>query len=75
MVKTPEVMDYQARQTARGIDIAVVADRPFDQARLGERLRTAMAEAGLADPTVALRAVPCLERQSGTGKLRRFIPL
>jgi phenylacetate-CoA ligase len=75
MVKTPAVAEYQVRQTARGIDVAVVADGRLDPAWLGERLRVALADAGLADPVIGVRAVPSLQRQPGTGKLRRFVPL
>jgi phenylacetate-coenzyme A ligase PaaK-like adenylate-forming protein len=75
MVKTPAVTEYQVRQTPRGIDVTVVAEGELDQARLAERLRVALAEAGLADPVIGVDAVQSLERQPGTGKLRRFVPL
>jgi phenylacetate-CoA ligase len=75
MVKTPAVTDYQVRQTSRGIDVALVADGSLDPAWLCDRLREALADAGLESPTVTARVVPALERQPGTGKLRRFVPL
>jgi phenylacetate-CoA ligase len=75
MVKTPEIADYQVHQTPSGIDVAVVADAPFDRARLGERLCGALCAAGLEQPTVEVRTVHALERRPETGKLRRFIPL
>ena len=74
MVKTPEVMDYQVRQTALGVELAVVAERPFDHLHRRERLRAALEDAGLPDPVVGIRAVRDLKRTPGTGKLRRFIP-
>jgi len=75
LVKTPEIADYQVRQTATGIDVAVVADGCVDRERLGERLRSALREAGLADPTVTTRTVAALERNPATGKVRRFVPV
>jgi phenylacetate-coenzyme A ligase PaaK-like adenylate-forming protein len=74
LVKTPEVTDYQVRQTARGMHLALVTEGELDRARLCERLRAALRAAGLEDPTVTAQTVPHLERQPGTGKLRRFIP-
>jgi phenylacetate-CoA ligase len=41
MVKTPEIADYQVRQTASGIDVAVVVHARLDRQHLGERLRGA----------------------------------
>jgi phenylacetate-CoA ligase len=75
MVKTPEVVDYQVRQTAAGIDVSVVAEGALDRDRLRERLRTALGEAGLTDAVVEIRPTSSLERQAETGKLRRFVPL
>jgi hypothetical protein len=75
MVKTPEVMDYKVRQTALGVELEVVVEKPLDRVRLRERLRAALKDAGLADPVVGVQAVPDLERAPGTGKLRRFVPL
>jgi len=75
MVKTPEVMDYQVRQTPRGIELAVLVEGPLDHISLCERLRAALKEAGLCDPVVGIRAVADLDRSRGTGKLRRFLPL
>jgi phenylacetate-CoA ligase len=75
MVKTPEIADYQVRQTVSGIDVDVVANARLDRQRLGERLRGALTSAGLERATVGVRTVPALERRPGTGKLRRFVPL
>lgn len=75
LVKTPEVVDYQVRQTVAGVDVAVVAETALDAARLRERLRTALSEAGLTAAAVDVRPVGSLERQKETGKFRRFVPL
>jgi phenylacetate-coenzyme A ligase PaaK-like adenylate-forming protein len=73
LVKTPAVGDYQVRQTARGIDVRVLPAGTLDVERLRRELRAALAAAGLADPEVAVRSVPALERHPETGKLRRFV--
>ena len=75
MVRTPAALEYQVRQTGRGIDIAVVASGPFDQTALGAALQQSLQAAGLADPQVHIRQVPDIARHPETGKARRFIPL
>ena len=64
LVATAAVLDYQVRQTRRGIEV---------DART--RLTSALATAGLRDPKVDVRVVDDLERNAATGKLRRFLPL
>ncbi len=51
----------------------VLPERESDLAPLGERLRTALARTGLADPDVTVEAVAALPRHPETGKLRRVI--
>jgi phenylacetate-coenzyme A ligase PaaK-like adenylate-forming protein len=77
LVKTPQVVEYQVRQTRRGIDLAVVVNDRLDEAELGSRLRSSLTGAGLPDPQVDIRAVDPsdIERHPATGKTRRFIPL
>jgi phenylacetate-CoA ligase len=74
MVRTPAVLEYQARQTSCGIDIAVVASGPLNQAALAAALERSMHGAGLPDPQVHVRQVPDIARHPQTGKARRFIP-
>lgn len=73
LVKTPEVSDYQVRQTVRGIEVTAQADAALEIDALRRELITSLAAAGLRDPEVIVRAVPVLERHEDTGKLRRFI--
>jgi phenylacetate-CoA ligase len=73
MVKEPRVTDYQVRQTARGIDVALLATEPFALEPLCTALRGALQEAGIRDPEVGARHVAALERNPETGKVRRFI--
>ena len=75
MVRTPAALEYQARQTSRGIDIAVVTGGPLDHAALAAALAQSLRTAGLPDPQVHLRQVPDIARHPETGKARRFIPL
>ena len=75
MVRTPAALEYQVRQTGRGIDIAVVASGPFDPTALAAALEQSLRAAGLPDPQVHIRQVPDIARHPETGKARRFIPL
>ena len=75
MVRTPAALEYQVRQTSRGIDIDVVASGPVDHAALAAALAHSLRAAGLPDPQVRLRQVPDIARHPETGKARRFIPL
>ncbi len=75
MVRSPETLDYQVRQTPRGIDVDALAVVSVDRDRLASQLVAALAEAGLHDPVVTLRIVDHLERLPDTGKIRRFVPL
>ena len=74
MVRTPAALEYQVRQTSRGIDIAVVAGGQLDHAALGAWLEHSLRSAGLPDPQVRVRQVPDIGRHPETGKARRFIP-
>jgi phenylacetate-CoA ligase len=74
MVRTPAALEYQVRQTNRGIDIAVVPSGPLDRAALAAALSRSLAAAGLTDPQVRVREVPDITRHPQTGKARRFIP-
>ncbi len=75
MVRTPAALEYQVRQTSDGIDVAVVASGPLDQAALAAALADSLRAAGLPGPQVHLRQVPDITRHPQTGKARRFIPL
>jgi hypothetical protein len=74
-VRSPEVLDYQMRQTRDGIDVRAVAMSAVDLDDVRMRLVTALARAGLTDPQVAVQLVDALDRNPETAKVRRFIPL
>ena len=73
MVKTPNAVEYQVRQTDRGIDVAVVADGALDHAALTSALEHSLRAAGLDDPCVRVHGVAVIARHPQTGKTRRFI--
>jgi phenylacetate-coenzyme A ligase PaaK-like adenylate-forming protein len=75
LVETPDVLEYQVRQTPTGLEVAAVAEKELDVTRLGRRLAAALAGAGLARPAVNVRTTPGLPRHPETGKLARFVPL
>ena len=75
MVTAPEVLEYQVRQTASGLDVRVLAPGGTDEAALTGRLATALTGAGLPAPRVRVRRVAAIDRHPRTGKAVRFVPL
>ena len=73
LASSAPVIEYQVRQTERGIYVAVVAAGGLDQAALTAALAGALRRAGLPDPEVTLRVVAAIARRPDTGKARRFI--
>jgi phenylacetate-coenzyme A ligase PaaK-like adenylate-forming protein len=84
LVQTPEVGDYQVRQTRRGIDVDVLAAPLASAATAGagqveigqvaRRLTDALAGAGLRDPDVRVIVVAELAWNPESGKIGRFVP-
>jgi phenylacetate-coenzyme A ligase PaaK-like adenylate-forming protein len=75
LVKTPAVLDYHVRQTARGIHVDLVAIASLELDDVIDRLTAALAQAGLPEPGVTAQTVDTLTRHPQTGKLQRFVPL
>jgi phenylacetate-coenzyme A ligase PaaK-like adenylate-forming protein len=75
LVKTAAVREYQVHQTARGIDVQVVADASLDQAALAATLTRSLAQARLDEPDVAVHRIDAIAPHPQTGKIRRFVPL
>lgn len=75
MVKTPRVLEYQVRQTDRGVDVAVVTDGPVELVRLAEAIEDGLHRVGLVSPLAIVREIASIPRHPQTGKTRRFIPL
>ncbi len=74
LLATPEILDYQATQTARGARVSVLLERPADLDLVTGNVRAGLVRARLADPDVTIEAVNSLTRHPETGKLRRVIP-
>jgi phenylacetate-coenzyme A ligase PaaK-like adenylate-forming protein len=75
MLRSPEVADYQVRQTRTGIEADIIAAGSASPEALRRRLAEALAHGGLGQPDVTVRIAGDLPRCAGSGKLRRFIPL
>jgi len=75
MLRSPEVADYQIRQTRTGIEADIIAAGRASPEVLRRRLAGALARGGLGQPDVAVRIAADLARNAGSGKIRRFVPL
>ena len=75
ILRVPDVLDHQVRQTALGVDVDVLATGDVDTDDLQVRVAVALADAGLDRPVVAVRSVVDLGRHPETGKLARVVPL
>jgi phenylacetate-CoA ligase len=75
MLRSPEVADYQVRQTRTGIEADIIAAGSASPEALRRRLAEALARGGLSQPDVTVRIAADLPRCVGSGKLRRFVPL
>ena len=75
ILRVPDVLDHQVRQTALGVDVDVLAAGDVDTDDLQVRIAAALADAGLDRPVVAVRSVVDLGRHPETGKLARVVPL
>lgn len=69
------IVEYQVCQTARGAAVLVRCQGPIDTTRIAETIRGALRDAGLIGAGVSVTPVDALDRQSTTGKFRRFVPL
>ena len=75
MVKTTAALEYQVRQTERGIDVAIIAEGELNPTALTVALAQSLNAAGLPEPQVHVHEVTDIARHPETGKARRFIPL
>jgi phenylacetate-CoA ligase len=71
---TPNVMEYQVRQSAHGVDIDLRAHGPIDLTRLQLEVAQRMMNQGIQSPTVRANVVAFVPREE-SGKLKRFVPL
>ena len=76
MLRSPEVADYQVRQTRTGIEAHIIAaSGGATTEALRRQLAEALAHGGLSQPDVTVRIAGDLPRCADSGKRRRFIPL
>jgi phenylacetate-coenzyme A ligase PaaK-like adenylate-forming protein len=75
LVKEPRIVEYQVRQTERGVDVAVVTDGAVDVTGLATAIEVSLGAAGLVNATATVSEVASLPRHPQTGKVRRLIPL
>lgn len=69
-----DILQYQIRQTASGVDVSIVTRRDITVPLAGD-LTARLREAGLAEPEVYVRSVDSIPRHLRTGKLVRYIPM
>ena len=74
LMREPDLIEFQVRQTRTGIDVAVRASGPLDVVRLRSDLRETLVRSGIGDPDVTVWPADHLDRV-WSGKLRRFVPL
>jgi phenylacetate-coenzyme A ligase PaaK-like adenylate-forming protein len=72
--QVPSVVEYQVRQTVTGAEVDVRVDGPTDLDALGARIGEHLRDAGLASPSVSVRAIEEGQR-TAADKQRRFVPL
>jgi phenylacetate-coenzyme A ligase PaaK-like adenylate-forming protein len=72
--RTPELIEYQVRQTPRGATIAILTAGEVNMETLRAEIATHVAKAGLHDPDIAVVRVASIERTTA-GKLKRFVPI
>jgi phenylacetate-coenzyme A ligase PaaK-like adenylate-forming protein len=71
-LKFPQISEYQVFYGPGRLRADVVASGPVDTAEVERELAAALAAAGAPGATIAVRSVDALERDPGTGKVRRF---
>jgi phenylacetate-coenzyme A ligase PaaK-like adenylate-forming protein len=72
--RAPAVIEYQVRQTPDGAHVQVRCAGNADIAKLGSEIAEHLRRVGLAEPRVSVEQVDAIAR-SGSGKLKRFLPL
>ena len=69
-----EILEYQVRQTQRGVTIGLVATGGVDVQTIRTTITAGLAEIGLTEPRVDIETLDELPRQA-SGKLKRFVTL
>jgi len=71
---TPNVVEYQVLQTARGASIRACIGGSVDFPALAAKIEDSLRAMGVLDPRIEIGEVDALPR-GATGKIQRFIPL
>ena len=67
--------EYQICQTERGVTISVRTSETTDLDHAQQKLAAFLQRQGLTNPEVTISVVERFERQAGSGKFKRIIPL
>ena len=70
-----EVLEFQVRQTARGVDITLRTASRLDTDALADELVEGLIALGLRTPAVRVSVVDDIPRPGNAGKVRTFVPL
>jgi phenylacetate-CoA ligase len=70
----PAIVEYQVRQTPRGVCILANAAHAFDHESFAAQIEAALSRIGLSEPEVIIEFAPQIARGL-TGKLVQFVPL
>ena len=71
----PQIVEFQARQTSRGMDLDVATCGAADLRQLRARLESLLRDARISSPVVQVTEVPAVSRIGGSAKLRPFVPM
>ena len=71
----PSVVEYQVRQTKRGVAISLLTNGPVVIGQVERDVGNYLERSGLPNPEVSAKIVDRLERTQGVAKLKRFVPL
>ncbi len=74
IIEQPQILEYQFRQTPRGVHLAYCSKDRVDTDRLRLKLHEALASYGITDPDVVVEQVASLQKTKA-GKLQRYVPL
>jgi phenylacetate-coenzyme A ligase PaaK-like adenylate-forming protein len=74
VLEQPQILDYQIRQTARGVHLVYSSNGPIDEARAALKLQHQLIDHNIRDPRITVERVSQVGR-TAAGKLKRFVPL
>lgn len=76
LFSSPAVMEYQVFQKTDGAEIRVVTNsKPFEIETIKNNIQEAYKKLGIKKPQITISLVDKLERNTITGKLKRYVPM